>query len=459
MADPITDYYSDNPWEVIDKNQRQWYDPDLIAMYRAKSVFAPTITFAKNMLGDVRTTKMTVTGLIDPHPDFTAITSRQLWMNSLHIDSRAIEITFARYGGKVSYHKYDDMVSYWKQNGTQGLRAIMNGVLGQHQVDVLDMLARNAYIKGALDTGFNLYTSGSATNFNGLGIGDKFNLDIAMDIWLGMANRNVAAALGANGAADSIICFTTPGVIYDIQKDPEWTSVRQYQDLASILRYEVGAYKNVRFVQSPKCTLWNCGAIAVRYPISAAINAGDGSPDPATTKVDGTYQVGQTGTGGIVRYIQLGTATSGSIANIAVNDMITIHKTVTSAYGVTNGVNFNEGSAITRRVVAVDIPNRRLVFDKPIMADFTVDLGAGVYGYITKARHIHASIFIGGPQGIVAGSAQPPRYYTPPPIDDFESIYRYSWDAFMGYQPYAPEVFELVFSAGSTRVKGPTVVQ
>jgi hypothetical protein len=459
MADPITDYYADNPWQVIDKNQRQWYDPDLIAMWRQKSVFSPTISFAKNLMGDIRTSKMTVTGLLDPHPDFTALTSRQLWMNAMHIDSRSIDITFQRYGGKVAYHKYDDMVSYWKQNGQQGLRAIMNGALGNHQVDVLDMLARNAYITGAFNSGFNMYTSGSATSFNGLLPADKFDLDISMDIWLGMANRNVAAALGANGAADSIICFTTPGVIYDIQHDPNWISVRQYQDLASILRYEVGAYKNVRFVQTPKCTLWNCGAIAVRYPISAAITAGDGAPDPSTTKVDGTYAVGQTGTGGITRYVQLGSATSGSMSDFKVNDIVTFHKTVTNAYGVTNGVDYNEGSAVNRRIVGIDVGNRRLVLDQPILVDFVTDLGGSVYGYVTKGRHIHASIFVGGPQGIVAGSAQAPMFHTPPPIDDFESIYRFSWDAFMGYQTYAPEVFEVVFSAGSTRIKGATTVQ
>ena len=458
MADPITDYYADNPWEVVDQNQREWYDPDLIANFRQKSVFSPTITFVKNMMGDIRATKMTVTGLIDPHPDFTTLATRQLWMNAMHVDSRSIEITFQRYGGKVAYHEYDDMVTYWKKDGKQGIRRIISEALGTHQVDVLDLLARNAYIQGALDTGYNLYTSGSATNFEEIGTNEKFDLDIAMDIWLGMANRNVAAALGTNGAADSIICYTTPGVIYDIQKDPEWISIRQYQDLASILKYEVGAYKNVRFVQTPKCTLYNCGAITVRAPIASAASAGDGAPPPGTTKVDAAYKVGQT-TGGITNYLQLDTATSGSISQLQVNDIITIHKTVTDDYGVTNGVDFNEGTAMTRRIVGVDAGAKRITLDLPIMVDFITDLGGGVYGYVTKGRHVHSSIFVGGPQGIVAGSAMPPRFKTPPPIDDFESIHRFSWNAYLGYQVYAPEVFEVVFSAGSYRIKGKTTVQ
>jgi hypothetical protein len=44
-------------------------------------------------------------------------------------------------------------------------------------------------------------------------------------------------------------------------------------------------------------------------------------------------------------------------------------------------------------------------------------------------------------------------------VDDFEMVQRFSWDAYMGYQPYAPEVFEVVLSAGTTRVKGAAGVQ
>jgi hypothetical protein len=93
------------------------------------------------------------------------------------------------------------------------------------------------------------------------------------------------------------------------------------------------------------------------------------------------------------------------------------------------------------------------------MIDMATDLGAGVYGYITKGRNIHSSIFVGGPNGIVSGVAAPPRLHSPAPVDDFEMVQRFSWDSYMGYQPYAPEVFEVVFSAGTTRTKGAKVVQ
>lgn len=450
-------YYADNPWERIDKNTRMWYDPDLVSMFRQRAIFSPVVSFRQN-LGAVNATSMTITGLFDPHPDYTALSVRQIWMPASHLDSRSQTITFSRYGGKVAYYNYDDMVTYWKQNGVSGLRQIMRGALGQHMVDVLDLLARNAFLQGADTTGYTLI-EGGGTSFADIGPDDLFDIDTSMDIWLGMANRGVANALGANGAAGSVICYTTPGVIYDIQNDADWVSLRQYQDLSSILRYEVGSYKGVRFVQSPKLQLFNCGTIIARSPITAAITAGDGAQDPASaSKVDGVFSVGQDG---VTHYIQLSDQAwdAGSIADLAVGDIITIHASVTNAHGIANGVNPYDGKLHNRRIVAIDAENFRISLDQPIMIDFTTDLGGGVYGYLTKGTHVHASIFIGGPQGVVAGVARPPRFHTPPPVDDFEMVQRFSWDAYMGYQPYAPEVFEVVYSAGTVRVKGAKVNQ
>jgi hypothetical protein len=137
---------------------------------------------------------------------------------------------------------------------------------------------------------------------------------------------------------------------------------------------------------------------------------------------------------------------------------VTIHATRTAAYGVTNGVDYAEGTAQTRRIVAKTTTPDRYVFDKPIMTDFTVSDG-GTYAYMTKARNIHASIFVGGNEGIVSGVAMPPRLHSPAPVDDFDMVQRFSWDGYFGYQVYAPEVFEVVFSAGTTRIKGAAAVQ
>jgi N4-gp56 family major capsid protein len=455
MADPITDYYADNPVEVLDKNQRAWYDPDVLTLFKNNALFAPIMAYKRN-LGDVRATSMTVSQILEPHANYNALTARQLWLPAMHIDSRSIEITFEHHGGKVALHEYDDLVTYWRANGREGLRSILNNVLGWHIIEVHDYLARNALLYGALaTTGYVMY-AGSATSFNDITSTDLFTPDIAKDIQLGMKYREVAGAVNpTGGSAPAVVCYTSPGVIYDIQNDEDWIEATKYADPSGLFRYEVGAIKNVRFVESPRLTMWNCGAVEYQSKIAAVALAGDGAPTPSTTKVDGVYKVGQE-SAGVTHYLQLSDTTiAGTLeANLQVNDIVSIHTARTSAFGVTNGVNPFDGKLHNRRVVSIDAGNDRIVLDKPIMEDFATDLGSTTYGYVTKAQNVHASIFIGAPNAIVTGVAAPIRLHTPPPIDDLEAIYRYSWNDRMGHQPYAPEVFEVVFSAGSTRVKG-----
>lgn len=452
MADPITDYYADNPVEVLDKNQRVWYDPDILTLFRQRALFSDIIAYKRN-LGDVRATSMIVNQLFDPHPNWNELSTRQIWLPAMHIDSRQIEITFQHHGGKVALHDYDELVTYWKLNGRAGLRAILNRALGQHIIDVHDYLARNALINGALTTTGYVYYPGTAEDFGDLLSTDIMVPEIAKEIQLGMKYREVAGALNPDGSAGAVVCYTTPGVIYDLQDDEDWIEISKYAQPGRLLRYEVGSYKNVRFVESPRCVLWNCGTITAQAPINAAVHAGDGSPNPGATKVDGTYMVGQTSSG-IVHNIPLGSFGTGAITDLSVNDIITLHLTRTSSFGVANGVNPFDGTVTNRRIVAIDSENGTISLDKPVMIDFATDLGAGVYGYVTKGMHVHSSIFVGAPQTIVTGVAQPIRLHTPPPIDDLEAIYRYSWNDRMGHQPFAPEAFEVVFSAGSVRYKG-----
>ena len=333
-------------------------------------------------------------------------------------------------------------------------------------VDSLDLIARNAYLSGALTSGFANYAGGKS-DFATLTSTDTFDINSVLDIWLGMVYRGVADAVGASGvnSPGSIFCITSPGVIYDIQKSiltgstaDEWVAVQNYANPDMILnRYEVGQYKGVRFIQDPDATLWNCGTIIFQADVTAPLNAGDGAPDPSTTKVDGAYNVGQ---GGATHYVQLSaTPTAGVLGtNLVAGDIITLHVTKTNAYGVTGGVDFKDSRNHVRRVISVDTVNNRITLDKPVMLDFNTDLGGGVYAYVTKGRHIHASLFIGAPDGVVGAVAQPPKVHTPPPVDDFESMYRFSWDAYLGLNLYNPEAFEVMFSSGTVRVKGAAVI-
>ena len=448
--------YSDNPWSVLDKNQREYYDPVLRNTWRERTVFAGMVNYRRNM-GEINAKTMHITEMLDPHPDTTALGLRQIWLNSMHVDSRSLELTFQHNGLKMAFHKYDQIVTYWQMDNAAGISRICQGQLGNAVSDMNDLLIRNAMINGAISSGYLEYANGS--DFGDIGTSHLFDPSFCKQVRLGMAIRNVPGAVDPSGkAGNSIVCYTSPSVIYDIQGNEGWLDVQEYLQGTPLINYEVGSYKGVRFVSSNKNILWNCGTIAFRAAISAAAVAGDGSPNPGSTKVDGTYRVGQTSEG-ITHYLQLAVPTSGSMSGLALNDIITVHKTVTDDYGVTDGVDFNEGTVFNARIVGIDADARQIQIDRPLPFDYNSDLGSGVYGYVTKARNINASIFVGAPEGIAAGVAQAPRVYAPPPVDDFLAIQRFTSDQYLGYGSYRPEVYEVFFSAGTTRIKGTTTVQ
>jgi hypothetical protein len=187
--------------------------------------------------------------------------------------------------------------------------------------------------------------------------------------------------------------------------------------------------------------LYNCGAITAQATVIAAITAGDGSPDPATTKVDETWYVGQKD---VTHYLQLDT---GQAADFAKNDWVTIHTIRTSAYGVTNGVDPLSGKTIVRRVVSVDTDTDRIAFDRPIMRKYDANLGAGVYAYVTKAQHVGFVLVLGSVGGIKGNINRPLKFYEPRAIDDFESVWRYVWDIIAGTNIWEPNLFECHFIA------------
>jgi hypothetical protein len=198
--------------------------------------------------------------------------------------------------------------------------------------------------------------------------------------------------------------------------------------------------------------LYNCGVIKSQFAVTAPILMGDGAPDPedATAKVDDVWSVGQKG---VTHYIQL---TAGiDMTNIKVNEFVTIHVARTNAFGVTNGVDFRSGKTITRRVVSKDDTNKRLCFDRPIMFNydkaFTATPQGGAeqscYAFVTVGRHVAMCLVLGSRGGIRGSVARPLRFYEPKPIDDFDSVWRFTWDEYAGYNIWEPNLFELHFCA------------
>ncbi len=437
--------YSDTPWAGLDRNQRQWYVPILADVFRKLNVYGQFTTFQQNN-GAVNAKTMTVSGLFDLQTNTDPLGLRQMWLPSAHVDSWQVDITFSRYGNKVAYDKYDRIITFWRTTGklnADTLRAISNDKLGLNMASTLDYLSRNALLAIPFA---NYGPDGQYSDFSGIQVADVMHTDTLEEIHLGMQMRDVPYAQNPSGDIGSIVCITTPGVIFDLmrQSNPkDWLYRIAYGRPELLLNYEIGTFRNVRFVVTPKQVLWNCGNVTQQFTVTAPIAAGDGAASGLT---DNTRRMGQASA---THYIQLS-----AVTGLVVGQIITVHTLRTSAYGVTNGVDYTDGTIQNRRITAINSGANQITVDQPIMMPFATDLGGGVYGYVTLATHIHASTFIGGPDAVVVGIGRPLELHMPPPVDDMESIFRLSWDIYAGWQNYNQYVAETVFTAGSTRVVG-----
>lgn len=455
---PFDTNYPSEPFSQLTTNQREWYDPILRDVWRRQAVYNRFVTSRVQIAGEgsPRTTQMHITDLLPPHANFDPIGLRDLWMNSSHVDTQQRTITFNRYGSKFGLHKYDPLITYWQSNRYRGLAGIINAHLGEQMMHIFDKLARNAYFLGALNGGYAQFGTDGGADLSTIANTEQITTDLIDQVHLGMKERNVPYANNTNSlTGGNIFCVTTPGVYYDLLKEATaqnnsdaFINVMRYADPTRIINNEVGLYHNTRFVVTPDAVLYNCGAITVQTTITAPASAGDGADSNA---VDGVYTVGQPGATKSI--------TVADTTGFAVNDIVTLHITRTSDYGVTNGVDFNEGTIHNLRITTITgTVGGTLHFDRPLMIDFATDLGGSVYGYVTKGRHIHTALFIGAQDGVISGWGQTPRIYTPRPVDDWDSMYRVSFDAFAGYQAFQPMGYEVLFLAGTNRYKGAAYV-
>ena len=372
------------------------------------------------------------------------------------------------YGNGMSLHRTSELFNYWKlaEAGGYGLRPIIEKSLGQVVVDHMDVLARNAYLQNP----YAYFGDGSATGFSGITTSHKMSTDLLDAIQLGIKDRKMPwASLPQDQNPGDVFCITSPGAIYDLKREVagssyaanQFVNIAQYANGTLLLNGEIGTYRGVRFVESPLAILWNAGAVTTQTTITAAVQPGAGAPDPASVAVDSVRYVGQPSAAHSI------TVTDSS--GFAVGDKVTVHQlrsTGSDGLGVSNGLNWRDPMA--QDMVIYSIPDStHITFKEPYMmttdqgAGLEENLGAGVYGYVTKGRNIHTALFMNGMsrQGVIAGVTQPPRIYTPPPVDDYMSIFRITYDMWMKYALWEPQTFEVAFLAGSNRDKGQVYVR
>jgi hypothetical protein len=115
---------------------------------------------------------------------------------------------------------------------------------------------------------------------------------------------------------------------------------------------------------------------------------------------------------------------------------------VTDDFGVSapDGVDYREATARHRRITAIN--GNLITLSMPLFSEFA----AG--DFVTKAPHIHSTIYIAGPS-VVNGVGDPIMAYPMPPIDDARAIWRFIWQGKFKYQLFMPEFHHIVFHGGT----------
>lgn len=449
------DYYASNPIGVIDQNT--WTDKDagvMLQFQTGPTIFTPLVDWT-NRSQATGAQYSQFTELLEGEADTEELTMTQQYITEpLGLDSRMFQITTARYGDKVQFHESENIFQQWQFSGGRDWRPLLRGALGSNVRRKIEILSRNAFLKGPKT---HWTYAGDATSMAELDASCKFSLS-AVNGW-NLRLGNTGSPIIPGTAASAKLAILPPGAIYDFQESlagAATSEAQMWRDAAIYsgekLQYEIGNYKNIRFQETPNdkygqniSVLYNAGKVEHQAAATVAIAIGDGAPDPETTKVDETWYVGQKGA---THYI---TCAGQDLSGFAVGDIVSIHTSKTSAYGDADGVNFLHGRTITRRIVSVNDSTDRIAFDRPILFNYSssgtlTPKGNGSvtgYAYITKATHIGLVLVLGSRGGILGNVNRPMKFYEPKPVDDFESVWRYVWDIIAGYNVVNPDVFEV----------------
>ena len=454
-------FYDLNPVGVIDQNQWTLKDAEVNLAFRAQALYTPLIDWDPSPMqtGAVNTEQFE---LMESEVDSNPIPMTANYIaDAQAVDSRSRKFTVLRYGDKVQLHESSNIFNMWRISGGRDWRPLLRGLLGYNVVQKHEALARNIWFKGSKQ--YWTY-QGSATNFATLTTNDKFSIDQVKNwnLWLG----NTGSPVIPGDQANAKLAVVPPGATYDFiasiaassnNETALWRDSMLYA--GQRLNYEIGSYMGVRFIQAPSNkfginpnVLYNAGTIAKQYGVTEPIHQGDGAPDPQAEAVDGVWFVGQSN---VTHYIQLEDI---SVDDFKVNEFITLHIKTTNEFGVPNGVDPFDGRTIVRRVIKVDAATNRLTFDRPIGFNYTNafagksitgNADASFYAYVTKGVNVGWSLVLGSRGGVQGKVMRPLKFYEPKPIDDFDSVWRFTWDAVEGLNIADPNYFTLYFFAVS----------
>lgn len=407
--------------DALPQWQRTYFESQLLETLRTKSILVPFCA-VKEEFAARDTGRMTYTEVFDTDPNYNPLGEQDIWMRGAHLDSRSVTIDLEIHGDTLKFSDYSEVVQYVNKGN---LRGLVRDKIGRNQVDMLDILARNAFLSHPN----KVYAGGTRANRAAIQATDLFDPNFAELARTHLEEDDIPGiAMEGDGDGAVIVCITTPRVLHDIRTaaGSKWLEVQQYVGTNRKFTSEVGMWGGVRFIKSNRLVLPNHGAVVQQTTLSADTVPGQG----AKATVDNVYSVGQSTS---TRYITVADETG-----FVVGDNVTIH-----SLALGTSVLETDGTQETRRIVEIDTVNNRLVFNKPLLKPHTSG------DYVTKGINIHSAIFVGGP-AVVYGVGERPTPVLPPKIDDLQMVNRYGWRGFLKFQMFRPEYIEVHEVAGST---------
>lgn len=413
----LTSYPSGLP-----KWQRDYYEGVLLETLRVKSILVPFCR-VKEDFAALNTKTIHFSEVYDLEPNWNATSEQTIWKKGMYLDSRSISIGLNWYHDIIKYSDHLDVFTYLNGGDARG---IVRDKLGVAMVDMLDILAMNAFF-----THPNPLYGGDATSRITLAAGDTFDLNQCEEIRTQMEEDEVPGVASVeDGGAATILCVTTPRNLKNIRTAAggDWLDVNNYQSTGAKFRSEVGSWAGIRFAKTNRLWLKNRGTIAKNTTLAADTEEGQGS----AATVDTIYKPGQDHHDRFIELTALGTFVAG--------DYITIH----SGSGTT--VEDGDGTQETRRIVATGVGTggtaNSVSLNKPLLKAHSS--GAKV----VNGLDVHASIFLGG-KGVVMGVAERPNVIVPPKFDDALLINRIGWRGLLKFQLFQPEVFRVMYNTAS----------
>lgn len=410
--------------DALPQWQRTYFESQLLETLRTKSILVPFCAVKEDFAAR-DTGRMTYTEVFDTDPNYNPLGEQDIWMRGAHLDSRSVTIDLEIHGDTLKFSDYSEVVQYVNKGN---LRGLVRDKIGRNQVDMLDILARNAFLSHPN----KIYAGGTRASRALIQSTDLFDPDFAELARTHLEEDDIPGiAMEGDGDGAVIACITTPRVLHDIRTaaGSKWLEVQQYVGTNRKFTSEVGMWGGVRFIRTNRLVLPNHGAVSLQTALAAATVPGQG----AATTVDNVYTVGQSTS---TRYI-----TVDDVTGFEAGMTVTIHSALVSAGG--EAPVESDGTQETRRVIEVDAINNRLTLNKPLLKPHAED------DWVTNGINIHSAIFVGGP-AVVYGVGERPTPVIPPKIDDLQMVNRYGWRGFLKFQMFRPEYIEVHEIAGST---------